>query len=171
VGLVANDAAEPAGECGRVGQGSQAEPRGDEGLLDDVLCQLQVTQECQGVAEGHLLKAPRYLRERVQVALPRPPDQRLQVHRLLHPKVPALGHTFGRHCRRPEAAARNALRAGARPSVEELDGGGQQVVARSAGWPIRSRAASPAAGPWARPIATARFSSTTGEGVRAARAW
>jgi hypothetical protein len=80
VGLVADDAAEPAGECGRVGQGPQAEPRGDEGLLDDVLRLVQVTQERQGVAEGHLLKAPRQLRERVQVTLPRPPDEPLQVH-------------------------------------------------------------------------------------------
>ena len=84
VGLVADDAAEPAGERGRVGQGPQPEPRGDEGLLDDVLRLLQVTQEGQGVAEGHLLKASRHLRERVQVSLPRPPDQRLQVHWPLH---------------------------------------------------------------------------------------
>jgi hypothetical protein len=84
VGLVADDAAEPAGERGRVRQGPQAEPRGDERLLDNVLRLLQVTQEGQGIAEGHLLKAPRHLRERLQVPFPGPPDQPLQVHWPLH---------------------------------------------------------------------------------------
>ena len=77
VGLVADDAPEPARERGRIGQGPQAEPRGDEGLLDDVLRLLEIAQKGQGVAEGHLLKASRHLRERLEVPFPGPPDQPL----------------------------------------------------------------------------------------------
>src|SRR5205823_11468610 len=52
----------------------------DEGFLDHVFGLLQVPHDRQRIAEGHVLKAPRHLRERLQVALLGLCDQSLQVH-------------------------------------------------------------------------------------------
>ena len=48
VRLVSDDAPEPAGEGGGVGQGGQREPGGDERLLDDVLGLLEIANPGEG---------------------------------------------------------------------------------------------------------------------------
>ena len=72
-----HDGAEPAGECGRLGQGGQREPCGDEGFLNDILCVPEVADERQRVAESHVLKALRNCSERVDVTARRPPYRAL----------------------------------------------------------------------------------------------
>ena len=86
MGLMPDDAPEPAREGGGVLERGQGEPGGDEGFLHDVLGVLQVAHEGQGVAEGHVLEAPGELRKRVQVAVPCLPGQPLRgPSPLLHP--------------------------------------------------------------------------------------
>jgi hypothetical protein len=91
VRLMAHDASEPAGEGGRIGEAAQPEPGGDEGLLDHVLRRLEIAQQGHGIAEGHVLEAPRDLRERVEVSLLGPLDQALHVHGV----SPAIGASSG----------------------------------------------------------------------------
>lgn len=67
------------------------EPGGNEGFLDDVFRLLEVPHDGQRIAEGHVLEASGYFRERVQVALLGPADQLLQVH-----AVPLANRCHGR---------------------------------------------------------------------------
>jgi hypothetical protein len=73
-------APEPAREGSRIGEAAQPEPGGDERLLDHVLRLLEIAQQGHGIAEGHVLEAPRDFRERLQVSLLGPLDQPLHVH-------------------------------------------------------------------------------------------
>jgi len=72
-----HDRPKPARECGRLGQGGQREPCGDEGFLNDIFCVAKVADERQRIAKGHVLKALRNCSERVDVAARRPPYRAL----------------------------------------------------------------------------------------------
>ena len=65
----------------------KSEPGGDKGFLDHVFRLLKITQQGHGIAEGHVLEAPRDFRERVEVSLLGPLDQPLHVHGV----PPAIG--------------------------------------------------------------------------------
>src|SRR6266566_4132748 len=81
VRTVPNDPSEPTGERGRVVEGRQGVPGGDERFLDDVFGLAEVADERQRVAEGHVLEAPDDLVEGVEIASCRGPNRGFQVHR------------------------------------------------------------------------------------------
>src|SRR5712692_1136156 len=74
---------EPAGKRGGLGETGQPEPGSHEGLLHHVLRLVEVAQQGQRIAEGHVLITLGHLCEGVEVTLPGPANQLLELHAIL----------------------------------------------------------------------------------------
>jgi hypothetical protein len=78
--VMPDDAAEPAGERRRLGEGRKRRPGGDKRLLDDVLGLLEIAHLGKRRSERELLEATGQVHEGPDIAANRPVDQLFVVH-------------------------------------------------------------------------------------------
>ena len=87
-----HDAAQPTWKCRRIGEPRQRRPRRHESLLHHVLRVLEIADHSQRRAEREVLKPPRQVHKRLDIANACPAHQMFVVHcHALTPKVPGNG--------------------------------------------------------------------------------